>query len=60
MLKKELLYNLVVKVFQDRGAIPRASTNFNNHGGELVSTGWGKCIRQHGEEGWLRYQTFKT
>ncbi len=39
MLKKELLYNLVVKVFQDRGAIPRASTNFNNHGGELGSIG---------------------
>jgi len=39
MLKKELLYNLVVKVFQDPGSIPGASTNSNNHGGEQVSIG---------------------
>jgi len=39
MLKKELLYNLVVKVFQDAGAVPAASTKFNNQGGELGSIG---------------------
>jgi len=50
-----------VKVFQDPGAIPGASTKYylTELGGRIRLDWIMETIRQHGEEWWLRYQSFK-